>query len=210
MCCYCPIRRIIYVHVPKTGGSTIEKILISLYGFKHFTFDGGPYEFLNDEEGQHGFLRYILRYSQEAQDHDLMSFTKFTFVRHPHTRAASCLRYLSESSILNTGRSFETVYDFYEECKRRPFLNVHFIMTQSECIRDLNGEIHMDHIGRFEEFSRELERILFVELALPVKDLSGYHLNKSSPELTVFDANVVNELSNELHGEDFLKFGYSY
>ena len=94
MVCYSLDRKIIYIHTPKTGGTSIEKILIENYDFKNFTFNNGPYEFLNLEEGKKGFFKYILKYSDESKKYDLISWKKFTFVRNPISRAISGIKYL--------------------------------------------------------------------------------------------------------------------
>jgi hypothetical protein len=208
MVCYCPIRRILYIHIPKTGGLTIEKILIKEYGFRHFTFPNGPYEFLESEEGKNGILRYVLTHSEESRTYDILSFTKFTFVRNPRTRSMSAIRYLARVASERTEEFYDNFYDFYLDCQRRPPLYIHFIMSQSKSLEDLNGRINFDHIGRFEEFRKELERILFMELNLPVRDLSVYYENRSDPTLVEFDEELVSRISRELHSEDFDRFGY--
>lgn len=208
MVCYCEKRKILYIHNPKTGGMTIEKILIEQYGFKNFSFDSGAYEFLNKKEGQNGFFKYILNHSKESKEMDLISFIKFTFVRHPHSRAASGLRYLSEKISESNGDFYDNFYDFYIACHEIPFFNIHFIMSQSIVLKDLNDEIKMDYIGKFEDFKNELERILFQELKLPPKDISKYHIHKTDPSLIEFDFDLIKRLSNIIHNEDFIEFGY--
>lgn len=205
MVCFSLEKKIIYIHVPKTGGMSIERILINMYGFKNFTFDDGSYEFLHKKEGQNGFFKYILNYSKESKEHDLMSWVKFTFVRNPYSRACSGVRYLYEN---NNDILPSNLLDFYKVCEMKPFFYIHFIMTQCCVLRDLNNEIKMDYIGRFENFREDLEYILFECLKLERKDLSKYHIHRSDPRITQFDSNLVEEISNEIHKEDFNFFGY--
>lgn len=211
MVCYSEERKIIYIHIPKTGGMTLERILIENYGFKNFTFPGGPYEFLGKKEGQEGFLRYILNHSEESKRiSDLDQYLRFTFVRNPFSRACSGIRYLSENST-NRGFDFcETLLDFYNLTLKNPFYFIHFNMTQSKTLEDLNGEIKMSHIGRFENFNEDLEDILFNKLGLERKDISKYHIHKTDPSLIDYDKDIVRELSNELHREDYERFGYEF
>lgn len=206
MVCYSAEKQIIYIHCPKTGGMSIERILIEQYGFKNFTFEKGPYEFLNLKEGQEGFFKYILNHSKESKEYDLMKWKKFTFVREPCSRAASGIRYLSE----NCGETHfpSDLLEFYNLCENRPFFYIHFIMTQCETLRDLNGEIKMDYIGKFENFKVDLEHILFDCLGFEKKDLSKYHIHKTDPKMTEFDKDLVNEISRCIHKEDFEQFGY--
>lgn len=207
MVCYSAEKQIIYLHVPKTGGMSIERILIEQYGFNNFTFERGPYEFLNKKEGQNGFFKYILLHSNESKEYDLMSWKKFTFVRHPYTRAASGIRYLSENSLMK--KFPDNLSDFYDKCQERPYWYIHFIMTQCEVLRDLNNEIKMDYIGKFENFKSDLEHILFDCLEFERKDLSKYHIHKTDPEMIEFDKDLVNEISRCIHQKDFEQFGYT-
>lgn len=206
MVCYSEEKRIIYIHVPKTGGMTLERILIDNYGFKNFTFPDGPYEFLNKKEGQEGFLRYILKHSEESKRiPDLYQYDRFTFVRNVYSRAFSGIRFLSE----NNPDFYSNLLDFYNDTLKIPFLYVHFNMKQSTCLEDLDGNIKMKYIGRFENFQDDIEDILFNKIGLERKDISKYHIHKTDPLLIDFDKNVVKVMCNTLHKSDFEIFGYT-
>lgn len=204
MVCFTDERKIIFIHIPKTGGMTIERILIDNYGFKNFTFQNGPYEMLRKEEGKEGFFKYILKYSEEAKKYDLASFRKFTFVRNPYSRANSGIRYLTEFS----EHYPDNINDFIELCKERTFWYVHFILPQYKVLENLDSNINMDYIGRFEHFNEDLERILFDEFHFERKDLSSYHIHKSDPKIIEYDQEIVKKIVRILHEEDFKKFGY--
>lgn len=206
MVCYSLEHKIIYIHVPKTGGMTIEKILIDNFGFKNFTFDNGAYEFLNKEEGRNGFFKYILKYSKEAKDYNLLSWRKFTFVRNPHSRCYSAIRYLSENYFKD---KFPTnLMEFYEYCNNDNFFYIHFIMSQSTCLKDREDNIIIDYIGKFENFQEDLEHILFDCFGFERKDISGYHIHKTNPDMIEFDKELINKISNIIHSEDFENFNY--
>lgn len=205
MVCYNADRKILFIHVAKTGGMSIERILIENYGFKNFTFENGPYEFLNKEEGKLGFFKYILKYSEESKIYNLLEFTKFTFVRNPYKRAYSGIRFLSENSVLNFP---DNLGDFYDKCLNVPFFYVHFNLTQSDTLKDSNDEIKMDYIGKYENFNEDIERILFDTFGFERLDLSKYHIHKTDPTLIDFEEDLVNEIVNILHKDDFERFGY--
>jgi hypothetical protein len=202
MCCYNLERKIIFIHIPKTGGMSIERILIENYGFKNFRFLGGPYEFLNKNEGTLGFFKYILNHSKESKELDLLSFTKFTFVRNPHTRAISGVRYLNQK-ISNFP---DNVFSFYQRSLTDNFFNVHFNMSQSNCIKDLNDEIKIDYIGKYENFSEDLEHILFDIFKFERKDISKYHIHKSDKKIFDLDEDLIKEIADSIHKEDFERF----
>lgn len=208
MVCYNLERKLIYIHVPKTGGMTIERILIENFGFKNFTFPKGPYEFLRKKEGQEGFFKYILNHSEESEKYDLMSFRKFSFVRNPHKRATSGIRYLSERSMEVDKEFPSNLLDFYNYCEETPFFYIHFIMSQCTAIRDLNNQIDMEFIGRFENYNNDLEHMIFNLMGFERIDISKYHIHKSDPKLIEFNTDLVNELITTLHDEDFREFNY--
>uniref|UniRef100_A0A6C0BDI4 Sulfotransferase family protein n=1 Tax=viral metagenome TaxID=1070528 RepID=A0A6C0BDI4_9ZZZZ len=202
MVCYNSEKKIIYLHIPKTGGMTIEQILIDNYGFKRFSFDEYAYRITNKEDG---LFKDILSKSRESKIYDLMSFVKFTFVRNPYDRAFSGIRFLSETC----RKEFpNNLHEFNERCITDSFFYVHFIMSQTDSLKDLNNELKFDHIGRFENFREDLENILFNILSFERKDLSKYHVNKSDPKLIDFDHELVKELVDDLQKEDFVNFGY--
>jgi hypothetical protein len=222
MVCYCPTRKILYIHLPKCGGMSCEAILIKQYNFRHFTFPdtNDPYPFLREPRGRLGFFRYILKYSNEAKVFDLKSFRKFAFVRNPHTRGVSGIRYLHECSIresfikLPNGtvksnpRSFPHGIDrFYLTCLNRDYYYNHFCLPQSLSIEDDEGNIDF-RIGRFENFMGDLKTILFDEYGLEPFDIDKIHVNKSKDELLQLDVNKVYEKIAKIHENDFKILGY--
>ena len=203
MVCYCNKRKIIFIHVPKTGGLTVEQILIKNYGFKYFTFKTGRYDFLNDPEGKEGFFRYILKYSKESKRYNLREFKTFAFVRNPYSRAMSSISFLS--------KVFDVIPQNTEIMLRKTRMNtycyVHFNLSQTECLKNDDGELNIDYIGKFENFTEELERILFIELKLPYSNIRNIHKNKSSRKLNLDNERIFEEV-RIIHSEDFLNFNY--
>ena len=208
MVCYHPDKKIIYIHVPKTGGMTIEKILIVHFGFLNFTFDKGAYEFLYKNNEKIGFYKYILKYSNESKIYDLESFFKFTFVRNPYTRSYSGIRYLHDRSLERLDKFPDNLFDFYEACKNDIFFYSHFILTQSECLRNLNGDINYDFIGRFENFDNDLDNIIFNILQFPRMNISEIHIHKSNPNILSFNKDDVDIMTEIIAEEDFINLNY--
>lgn len=205
MVCYCNKRRILFIHVPKTGGLTIEKILVKNYGFKYFTFPEGRYDFLRDEEGREGIFRYILKYSKESKKYDLKSFKKFAFVRNPYSRAVSALRYLSK----NYNVEIPSNEILYSKLRENTYCYMHFYLSQTECLKDDEGKLNIDYIGRFENFQEELERILYRELGLFESNLSRIHENKSDNNIEYDREELMYQVRINLQ-EDFLNFNYEF
>ena len=223
MVCYCPERRILYIHLPKCAGITIESVLIKKYGFKHFSFpdSNDQYKFLRDPRGKMGIFKYILKYSNEAKIYDLTSFRKFTIVRNPYKKAESAIRYLHKSyvkrSIKQIGEMMEMknrkslfplgIDFFYRFALIDDYYYMHFCLSQSKSLEDLNGNIDFT-IGKFENLMPELRRILFDQYGLEPFEIENVHANKSIKELLNFDVNNVNKIVKSIHIDDFNNFGY--
>lgn len=248
MVCYCPERRILYIHLPKCAGLTIESVLIKKYGFKHFTFPDSDdqYRFLRDPRGKIGIFKYILLYSNEARIYDLTSFRKFSIVRNPYNKAESAIRYLHKNNarhnaeleklksvtngsnpmiqqnpmfkemmkrkmtgiVNNTTFKFPMGIDFFERyCHVNDYYYMHFSLSQSKCLEDLNGIIDFE-IGKFEDLMPELRRILFGIYELEEFPIEKVHINKTSRELLNMDINKVREVIKDIHNDDFVNFGY--
>lgn len=209
MVCYCPVRKILYIHIPKTGGLTIETILIDLYGFKKFTYKtDSKYEFLSSPRGKLGIFRYILKYSNEASEYDLKSFFKFSFVRNPYTRGVSAVRFLYWAARKQNMPFATTMDEFVEMSRTNNYFYTHFNTTQYRHLLDENSEFDFDFIGRFENFNDDLKRVLHDELNLPVIPYDHIHINRSDRTLIQFDEQDIKALITQVNDEDFDRFGY--
>lgn len=179
MVCYCARRRVIYIHIPKTGGLTVEKILCELYGFKKFTFKKGNYDFLHDPLGKHGILKYILNYSEERNVYDLNSFFKFSFIRNPRDRCISAIKYLYQTS-LNKNLPFPRDHsEFIKWSRSKNYYYMHFCLSQEDCLKNLSDHIDIDYIGRFENLMEDLKYVLVDILKMKYRSFDSVHENKS-------------------------------
>ena len=208
MVCYCPLRKILYLHVPKTGGLTIESILVEKYNFKYFTFGGRKNEFLHDKDRITGIFRYVLMYSDQSKKYDLNAFFKFTFVRHPHTRIISAIKYLHKWSVAQYLDFPKNLSDFYEKTLCDPYYYIHFNISQHDHLINLNGDITFDFIGRQETLILDLKHVLFDILKMPVENFDDIHNNKSIDNILTFNKDDVKEIADIIHEKDFNLFGY--
>lgn len=207
MACYSEKLKVLYIHVPKTGGTTITNILVDIYKFKRVTFENGEYDFIRDIRCRMGFYCYIMLYSNEAKKLDFASYFKFSFVRHPHTRTLSAIKFIFKMKSELCGVVESNILDIYEESKINPFMYIHLIMTQKQSLENFDGVVNFDFIGRYENFIDDLKYVLHDILNLPRRNIQMYHMNKSDDVTMNFED--VKLLSNHLHEDDFTEFGYS-
>lgn len=222
MVCFCPERKILYIHLPKCAGLTVESILITKYNFKHFTFTGteDPYPFLREARGKLGIYRYILNYSNEAKTIDFSKYKKFTVVRNPYTRGESGIRYLHKNSAkqaitrdvngkayIKSGHFPMGIDRFYRTCLNRDYYYMHFCLSQKRSLEDLQGNIDFT-ICRFENLMIDLKKVLFDDYELEPFDIDKIHVNQSKKERLTMNILHVREKIREIHEEDFRILGY--
>lgn len=215
---YSEEHKIVYVHIPKCAGLTVEAILSKKYNFKYFTFPDTEdhYKFLRDPRGKIGFYKYILLYSQEAQKfNNFEGWQKFTFVRDPYSRGISAVRYLHETFLKHThtlkiesAKFPMNIEAFYLTCLINDYYYMHFILSQKASLEDLQGRVDFI-IGRFENLMPDLRRILFDTFKLEEFDIEKVHANNSNKKLLVFNDDKIKEKIRQIHQEDFETFNYA-
>ena len=137
-------KKVIFVHIPKTGGSSIEKLLnlrcfynpkAKVYAPQHFTG-----KMLENKLGKN-FYNTCYR---------------FTLVRNPYTRMLS--EYLWAAYGIKSGKSFSQFLDHVSWVVReRKFYQLKHrdhLIPQTEFIHNLN------YIGRFEQFNQSVNHVL--------------------------------------------------
>lgn len=210
MVCFNLDKKVIFIHLPKCAGISVETILRKQFGFISFSFVCGKdnYKFLRDSRGKIGILRFILLYSNEAKLYDLNSFKKITVVRNPYDRCESAIRYLHKIS--NKLEKFPTnIKEFYYTALDKHYYYMHFCLSQKQSLQDLNGNINIDYICKFETLFEDLEHALFDVCKFNRIEIKRIHVNRADKEILLLDRKEISELVLLLHKEDFEQFDYS-
>lgn len=217
MVCYCEKRKILYIHLPKCAGLTIESILLKKYEFKHFTFGDSqdPYKFLRDPRAKIGVYKYILKYSNEAKIYDFSTFQKFTFIRNPYTKAESGIRYLHKNNHYNNSKREMgnrdyfplNIKEFYLMSLNKHYYYMHFCISQTKCLEDLDGNVDFI-VGRFENLMEDLRKILFENFGFEPFEIENVHVNKSDKSLLKLDIEEIKKMAIKIYASDFINFGY--
>ena len=186
----------IFVHIPKTGGVTINN--------SYFNSLGGVHRTIKD---------YQLIFNKK----EFFEYFKFAFVRNPWDRLVSTYFhykrggfhsndkewYKSNLSKYNGFEEFVTEWVNKENINKRP----HF-KPQHEFIT-INGEIFVDRIFRFEQFKEAIQEInnkLNLEISIP-------HLNKSNnraKDYKSYYSERTKKIVKEVYFEDIEIFKYSF
>ena len=194
-------RKIIFLHLPKCGGTSIEHILNTIPDFKK----------LKDNIYSKGDTLWssLLEHDPSLKD-KIKTYTVFTSVRHPVSRFISAyndfiytridpkfegnINTLTISNVLQHPRMVKNVY---------LRLYYHLLIPLVEHLPPLK---YVNHIIKLENFESEL-RTLFRLLGLPCPNCIP-HRNKSKKVLTHIDGYAIQKIKNRFKKDYAAGFGY--
>ena len=133
-------KKVIFIHVPKTGGTSISK----LFGFTHWT---------------HHNVKQI----KNKVGSDWVESFKFAFVRNPYERALSLYQEFIKhkkkyKSNIEKELSFEKwlTYCFHDQNTDYIWWEP-FFATQKKWLVNEKGILEIDHLARFEDMEEEID-----------------------------------------------------
>jgi len=210
-------RRCVFVHIPKTGGTSIEHAL-KMRG-RHRREDRrrlmGP--ILTDELKAMGLRSNFLQHLTATEilrlhaPGALEGYLKFSVVRNPWDRMVS-VYHRQDRDMVEQARAQGVALDelgfedFVEASMRVQHAHVR---PQHEYLTGPTGEVAVDFVGRFEtleESFQEVCRRLGVRARLPVKYASG----RSSRDYRPFYSARSRELVARRYAGDIERFGYTF
>src|SRR5699024_5979694 len=137
----------IFVHIPKTGGISVNRALFGGRGGGHKT---------------------IRHYKQIFGVFTLREYYSFTFVRNPYSRLVSAYNFLIEGGYGAKDKSwsekniiqYESFREFVKKWLDREniYKKNHFV-PQSHYVCNQNFEIEVDFIGRFENINEDFQKV---------------------------------------------------
>jgi hypothetical protein len=179
-------RKLIFVHIARTGGSSIETALV------------GKDWWLIEPQTKHISAKNARTiYGEDVWN----TYTKFSIVRNPWDRIASmwATKWWHQASDLDEGCSFE---EFIRKIKPHP----HEIYDTLFYYEILNEKI--DFILRFESLQDDFSRMLS---SIGVGDIQLPHIEESKRQYyTTIYSEIEKQLIADLFDIDILRFGYSY
>ena len=149
----CRKRHFLFVHVPRTGGQSIERSLFPAYDFQH----SSNFDILYGWEPQLGWLNH-LTYRQivafeEERGTDLSRFFSFAFVRNPWERLVSEYCWKMGWGKTSFTRYVEMLHEEPElvaKVFKGPQAFLQHALPQADYICDHEDRPLVDFVGRFE------------------------------------------------------------
>ncbi|MHA2384241.1 MAG: sulfotransferase family 2 domain-containing protein [Candidatus Thorarchaeota archaeon] len=177
------IRKVIFIHVPKTGGKTIAHV------------DGAFDSLLSpgSHRNNHRSAKWLLKLLGD----EFYEYYKIGSVREPYERMAS---------IRVNDRRADDYGPFINYLKERDLFGA---KTQWSWVCDNDGSVMVDYLGRFEKYD-ELIEVLCEKLDIPRTSISIPHLGKirhKVPWPTQYDQESL-DFVNKKYSLDFSLFGY--
>lgn len=197
----------IFIHVPKTGGSSIEQIIwpVERGRAESDLWMGFKDRFRN--KYQTGGLQHLLatQVRQELGQTIFDSYFKFCIVRDPWSKAVSQFNYMKTRPDLMgfigmlEGDCFKRYLSLIQKREHVQWL------PQYRFVFDDNGENLVDYIGRFESLECEARHALAV---LNIPFVGFPHLNKGA-QISVFERDSeARDIVAHIYRQDYTCFSY--
>ena len=185
----------IFVHVPKCGGTSIEKQLLELEGIP-FPHGDTPLKHLDKSTGEQYLLGRGRQHFTIDQYPDIDYF-KFTFVRNPWCRMVS--EYIWRKRIYNCPD-----YTFRQFILNPPTSkSANHLWPQLWFMKD-----EMDFIGKFENLQKDFDYVMN-RLNLPQQKLTHENCTLHKPYRDYYD-DETEEVVAERYKDDINCFGYEF
>jgi len=200
--------RCIFVHVPKTGGSTIEDIIWPGERTEEQLWMGFVSRFRNKH--QTGGLQHLLarQIKAEVGAEIFESYFKFAFVRNPWDKAVSQYAFMANRPDLREMIGMKEDDSFAEYLKKTE-RHAHVQWEkQIEFLRDENGRILVDFVGRFETLDRDA-RIIFKRIGIKCGSIPVTNASRRGKYIDYYD-DASREWIETHFAEDIQAFGYQF
>jgi hypothetical protein len=194
----CHIRKIIFIHIPKTAGSSIE----------HLLRDEGKYEldFIGVRNGRstHHYMGIELKLILKEL---YPTYYKFSFVRNPYDRLISEYFWCRLNNVGHKfNKTFDEFLDYVEDVIKnkkffKPIENDHFIPQYSFLF--FNNKLIVNNIFKYEDIETVAP---LIKKRLKIKT-SLQHLNKSVKNEITLTQGQKDRIYN-LYRIDFETFNY--
>lgn len=201
--------RCIFIHVPKTGGSSIEHLIWTReQRTPEFLCRGFVSEFHN--KYQTGGLQHLLArlVRDEVGAEVFARCFKFAFVRNPWDKAVSQYAYMAQREDLRrfVGMPAQATFKQYLTLiARRRHVQWE---PQLSFLLDANGELLVDFVGRYERLAADAQEVLRC-LGLPGRALPHANPSQRRAYQEYYD-DEAREMVAAMYAEDIRWFGYHY
>lgn len=203
-------RRCIFIHIPKTGGSSIEAVIWP--DRRSRTPDQLWMGFIDAYRNKYqtGGLQHLLaaQIEQEVGPHVFDRYYRFSFIRNPWDKAVSQFIFMKRRQDLRDFigmRRDAPFVDYLERISRHKHVQWE---EQTRFLMDGNGKLLVHFVGRFETLAADAEAV-FNRLGLVGAALPHANASQREPYHAYYDTECRQRVE-ELYRSDIERFGYRY
>jgi len=221
------IRKVVFIHVPKTAGSSVEQALFKYIRLPILTF------FRNHPLAQDVDEAIMTRWdgrtkiwrqhatAWELKDlymspKDFNEFFKFGFVRNPWSRALSAYKYISHKQgiegsfidFLNAAGAYESMRN---KRNHREYRMDHLKSQYEFLFNTRNGKQLVDFIGRFENLQEDFNTVCS-KIGISAIELPHFKKHKGNykKHYTEYYDSETRDLVEEKYAKDIEVFDYEF
>jgi hypothetical protein len=194
-------RKVAFVHIQKTGGSTVARLLranipdIYMVGERH---------------------EFAMRGVKELEDWD--EYFKFAFVRNPWERLVSW--YSMVTTFRKAGNELwqyvhdncsnfeEFIHNCTDEVEIRKGVHYSFAYNQLDYVTDEDGDLIVDFIGRFESFDKDVCKV-FDRIGVEIEAVPHWNHSRHTHH-SAFYTPETERIVRERFEKDIEYFGYEF
>ena len=204
----------VFVHIPKTGGSSIEKVLNPEMGPVSQMSSVDLFVGWSDEFKiwmQHATMQQLNDFHSE----NLTTYFKFGFARNPWDRAVSDYLWL-----IRDAEEISGIHAFYDYLTSRGFFSKMFenigsmdyrgdhIIPQVDFLFDKNGNSLVDFIGKTEDFEQDVN-IVCDKIGIPRREFP-YEKRSARRHYNDYYNDDTRCIVAEKYAKDIEHFGYKF
>lgn len=169
--------RCIFIHIPKTGGMSVEQAFLKSLGLRFYLGQNAPLLLSYNKNLSIGPQSLAHLSPLDYVKHSYLSETlfndyyKFAIVRNPWERMVSIYKHFSYHRYI----SFKTFLEI--EFPKLKADRYYFVKPQVEYIYDVDGNLLIDFVGRFENLETDFK---FISNQVDYQVAPLEHINKSN------------------------------
>ena len=187
--------KFIFIHIPKTGGSSINSTLSKICGKD---------DVIRRDDTRHNTAIQI---KAEVGDAAWNSYFKFAFVRNPWEAVLSEYFYILKRAKPKKYKEYEKYTDFnqYLTSSKGKLILFHSML---DYIVDKSGKIAIDFVGRFEnleeDFKQVLQKIGLQNMSLPRENVTSHS------HYSEYYSETAKQIVAKKFKKDIKIFGYAF
>jgi len=198
--------KLIFLHIPKTGGTSIERHLIPEILSPNIFNQKYMFGLIDRQYAQHFNYENMQKHSEEKLD----DYFKFTFVRNTWDRLVSAYNYLYKNKDFNSFVQGKCL-----SLQKGILTQTDHFNTQMVFIKDKYDNVVPNFIGRFERLQEDYNRLM-QQLNGSTRSMWGYQLpkinesKKDNRHYTEYYTDYTKDLVAETYSKEIEYFNFEF